>query len=209
MTIGTLTAILAATIISQINQPSLTVIKPVPPVTTDQGKLIDARSVLEKGRSAGAMPEGMVVRISACLGAAEKNAGAEVKGLVELIEVTPGKVHRVEHHSEGGKPVYKRIESREFDSKSLCKDLLEGRAIEIASRQGTGPVTVLADSIYRLGSRSIKVEWNGQTILDLYETNGPFLDGYRETDARAFGKLYERIAEQARSAMGNRHSDSK
>ena len=40
--------------------------------------------------------------------------------------------------------------------------------------------------------------WNGETILDLHETNGAALDLYRESDARAFGALYERLASQAR-----------
>ena len=96
------------------------------------------------------------------------------------------------------KSTYHRIESRRFDSKGICEDLLEGKAIEIQARKGKGPEVALAGTPYQRGSRSIEVVWNGETILDLHETNGPALVVYRESDARAFGALNERLATQAR-----------
>ena len=56
----------------------------------------------------------------------------------------------------------------------------------------------LIGSAYGRGGRSIEVVWNGEVILHLNETNGPGLVFYRETDARAFGALYERLASRAR-----------
>ncbi|MGC4002115.1 MAG: hypothetical protein QM811_02775 [Pirellulales bacterium] len=159
---------------------------------------VDVRAVLEKGKAAAALPKGLVVRIGACLGEADDDVPTEAKQLVESWELTTDEVHLVEHRTEAGKTVYARLASRPFDSRTICQDLLDGRALEIHERKGTGPEIVLAGTKYGRGSRSLEVVWNGRTILDLHETNGPTLDAYRETDARAFGKLYERLAAQAR-----------
>ena len=108
-----------------------------------------------------------------------------------------------------GKLTYDRVESRPFDSKGLCKDLLEGKAIEIQTRKGTGPEVAMAGTPYRRGSRFIEVVWNGETVLDLFETNGATLDLYRESDARAFGALYERLASQARVLFKSKAAGAK
>ena len=50
--------------------------------------------------------------------------------------------------------------------------------------------------------------WNGATILDLRETNGADLDLYRESDARAFGALYVRLASQARVLFDPKAADA-
>ncbi|MCY3018730.1 MAG: hypothetical protein NTW87_06835 [Planctomycetota bacterium] len=177
---------------------------------TSKGPM-DARTLLEKGKASGSLPEGMVVRIAACLGDADAKAsgGREPDELKEMWEFTSNQVHRVVLESKEGKLVYHRVESRPFDSKGICKDLLDGRAIEIQARKGEGPEIALAGTIYRHGSRSIEVEWKGETILDLHETNGPALDLYRETDARAFGALYERLAGQARVLFKSNAGETK
>jgi hypothetical protein len=54
---------------------------------------------------------------------------------------------------------------------------------------------------YDAGTRSIEVVWKGETVLTLIETNGPTLRLYRESDARAFGALYEKLATQARTVF--------
>ncbi len=81
--------------------------------------------------------------------------------------------------------------------------------MEIHARKGTGPEMGFVGSRYRRGSRFITVEWNGRTILDLHESNGPALDLYRETDARAFGALYERLASQARGLFNPKAGEAK
>jgi hypothetical protein len=161
---------------------------------------MDAGTLLEKGRASGSLPEGMVIRIAACLGepAVKRSGDPASEELHENWEFTSNQVHRVECEYNNDKSTYHRIESRPFDSKGICKDLLEGKAIEIQARKGKGPRVALAGSPYQRGSRFIEVVWNGETILDLHETNGPALDVYRESDARAFGALYERLASQAR-----------
>ena len=173
--------------------------------------LMDARTLLEKGQTSGPLPEGMVVRIAACLGERDMKGSADrlPETLTETWEFALNQVHRVVFEYKKDKSTYQRIESRPFDSKGICKDLLEGKAIEIQSRKGKGPKVVLAGTPYQRGSRSIKVVWNGETILDLHETNGPAFDAYRESDARAFGCSYERLATQARAAFRTKADQAK
>ena len=146
------------------------------------------RTLLEKGEAAGSLPEGMVVRIGACLGAAEVKASGdrEPEELKEMWEFTSNQVHRVVLEIKANKCSYQRVESRPFDSKSICKNLLDGKAIEIQGGKGKGPEIAFAGTRYHVGTRSIEVEWKGHSILNLLETNGPALVLYHETDARAF-----------------------
>ena len=176
--------------------------KPVP---------MDARTLLEKGRASGSLPEGMVIRIGACLGESEVEASGDrvPDELRETWEFTTNQVHRVEFEYKKDKSIYHRVESRAFDSKGLCKELLEGKAIEIQAREGEGPKVGFVGTRYHRGSRSIEVVWKGETILDLLETNGAFLDLYRESDARAFGALYERLASQARVLFKSKAAETK
>jgi hypothetical protein len=207
MTFFATSTVLCAALLMQSDRPSLTVVDPKSSAEKTEEKTaqaaptsepIDVPGLLNEGRANSLMPKGMIIRISACMGEADDNTPEVARELVELWEFTPGEVHRVERDSREGKSVYKRLESRRFDTSGLCKLLLEGKAMEIQARKGTGPETILAGTIYHRGSRSIEVEFHGQTILDLSETNGPFLHVYRETDAKAFGALYERLAAQAR-----------
>jgi hypothetical protein len=164
---------------------------------------LDVRTLLEKGRASGSLPEGMVIRIGACLGASDVKASGDrvPEELKETWEFTSNQVHRVVFEYKKDKSTYNRVESRPFDSKGICKDLLEGKAIEIQARKGEGPEVAFVGTSYHLGSRFIAVVWKGETILDLHETNGAFLDLYRESDARAFGALYERLASELRAAF--------
>jgi hypothetical protein len=182
------------------------------PAKDGKGKeQIDVRTLLEKGQAAGLLPDGMVVRIGACLGESDVKTpkDQEPDELHEMWEFTSNQVHRVELESKDGQYIYPRLESRPFDSKGICKDLLDGKAIEIQVRKGEGPKTAFVGTHYGRGSRTIEIVWKGQTILNLGETNGAFLDVYNETDARAFGALYERLAEQARLAFKAKAADAK
>lgn len=164
--------------------------------------VVDVLELLENGELSATMPKGLVIRVGACMGEPTQSVPEDAQELVELWEFTPDYVHRVKRFLKDGKPAYVRLESRKFDSSGLCTDLLDGRAFEIHEREGTGPETVLEGTDYGRGSRAIELEWNGQTILDLYETNGPTFDAYRESDAKTFASLYERLAKQARSSLG-------
>jgi hypothetical protein len=169
-------------------------------VNLQKHRAIEARTLLENGQASGALPEGMVVRIAACLGALDTRATGDrvPEELKEMWEFTSNRVYRVVPEAGTKDNPYPRAESRPFDLKGLCKDLLDGKAIEIQARKGKGPEMELVGTIYRIGSRSIEVLRNGEAILDLHESNGPVLDRYRESDARAFGALYENLASKAR-----------
>ncbi|QOV91828.1 hypothetical protein [Humisphaera borealis] len=165
-------------------------------------QVTDTRTLLERHKQDKALPEGLLIRVSACLGAPDENAGPNVpQGMNETWEFSSNAVHRIDLSFKNGEPVYTRVESRPFVSKDLCKTLLDGKAIEIGARKGEGPQAGLVGTIYRRGSRSIEVVWQGKTMLDLGETNGPMLHFYRETDAKAFGALYEALAVQAREVF--------
>ncbi|NBV24713.1 MAG: hypothetical protein EBS05_22690 [Proteobacteria bacterium] len=174
-------------------------------------KLEEVRLLLEKGRASGSLPEGMIIRLGACLGERDEQASGELVPveLRETWEFTSNQVHRVEYDYKDGKSLYHRVESRPFDSKNLCRDLLEGRATEILVKKGRGPEVGFVGTRYRRGSRDLEVVWNGETVLNLFETNGAFLHFYRESDARAFGALYERLASQARALFKPKAAEPK
>ena len=162
----------------------------------------EVRTILEKGAASGSLPEDMVVYVRACLGEADAKGGGdrEPDELREMWEFSSNQVSRVVLEFKDNKYSHQRVESRPFDSKGICKNLLDGKAIEIQARKGEGPEAAFVGTRYHRGSRSIAVEWKGHSILDLHETNGPFLDLYHESDARAFGILYEDLAAQAATA---------
>ena len=54
---------------------------------------IEVRALLEKGQATGTWPEGMVIRIGACLG--EPSRDRVPAGLTESWEFTSNQVHRV------------------------------------------------------------------------------------------------------------------
>jgi hypothetical protein len=96
-----------------------------------------------------------------------------------------------------------------FDARGICKDLLEGKAIEIQARKGEGSEVAFVGTSYQLGSRFIEVVWNGEITLDLHESRAAGLVLYRESDARAFGALYERLASQARVLFKSKADEAK
>ena len=133
------------------------------------------------------------------------NATAKARGDVveehfkEAWEFTSNQVHRAvwEYDDTKKEGRYKRLESRAFDSKNLCNELLDGKALEIDREGGTGKRVMFVGTPYLFGGRSIEVELNGKTLLDLHEACTSY--GYRESNARAFATLYEKLASQARA----------
>jgi hypothetical protein len=67
---------------------------------------LDARTLLEKGRAAGPLPEGMVIRIGACLGEPAVKASGDLvpEGLLEKWEFTANQVYRVTPESKEDLP---------------------------------------------------------------------------------------------------------
>lgn len=168
------------------------------------------RNLLEKGQASGALPEGMVIRVSACLG--ELKEGVPKDGNPDLLketwEFTRDQVRRIvlEDSDEGDQR--ERVDAVSFDSRNLCRELLDGRAIEIHAELGTGEEIGFVGSSYARGSRSIEIQFQGETVMTLTETNGPCLKLYRESDAREFGKLYEQLAVQARTRFKSKNSEA-
>jgi hypothetical protein len=187
-------------------------------------KPIDVRTLLEEGKASGALPAGVVVRIHANLATSmpadvKLRSAAEARGVVfnkklqELWEFTTDHAHRVvmeePPHKIGEKfeHVYRRVESRPFDSKGLCKELLDGKALEIQAAKGKGKPLQFVGTHYNVGGRSIEFLRNGETVLYIGEhcTSA----GYAESDARAFAALYERLAGQARLLFKSKADEAK
>ncbi len=204
-------SILAAPLAKADEKPGPSAAEQDPSKDGKKREPIAARTLLEQGLASGSLPEGMVIRIDACLGESDVKVSEDgvPDELKETWEFTAKQVHRVAFAVKKGKSIYHRIESRSFDSKGLCKELLEGKAIEIHAGKGEGPEVGFVGTHYHRGSRDIEVVWNGKTILELLETNGAELVLYRESDARAFGALYERLASQARVLFKSKAADTK
>lgn len=182
-----------------------------PQSDSDRKKLgpMEIRALLEQGQANGALPKEMVIRVSACL-SVPKDDAADVgirNCFRETWEFTPDQIRRVplDDEEDGDK---EQVDAVPFDSKTLCKELLEGKALEIQTRKGTGEEVGFVGSNSDHGSRSIEIKYQGETVLRLFETNGPFLQLYRESDARAFGTLYEQLASQARTRFKPQNSEA-
>lgn len=172
------------------------------PPSETKAAAVDVRALLKAGQAAGRLPDDMVIRVRACLGELRETnrADSPPQSRLESWEFTSQHVHRVSLDGVDP-PRGRRVDSRPFDSAKLCQELLDGKAIEIQRKQGTGPEVVLAGSPYRRGWRSIEILRKGATVLTLEEVDGPGFVAYRETDARVFGALYERLANQARTSF--------
>lgn len=165
-------------------------------------KEIEARTLL----SPGAFPKGVVIRVHADMFGSKsgREAAAEPKEddapvekhFREVWEFTSGEVHRVVYEAGKKEGIYRRVESRPFDTKDIWMALTDGTPLEIAARKGKGVEVMFAGTDYVLGMRSIEVLRNGKPILDLCETCVGA--GFPGTDAHAFAALYERLAMPAR-----------
>lgn len=168
----------------------------------------EVRNLLEKGQASGALPDGMVIRVSACLGELKEEVSKDGNSdlLKETWEFNRDQVRRIVLEDSDDGDQRERVDAVSFDSKNLCRELLDGRAIEIHAEQGTGEEIGFVGSSYARGSRSIEINFQGETVLALMEVDGPYLKLYRESDAREFGKLYEQLAVQARSRFKSKNS---
>lgn len=178
----------------------------------------EIRTILEAGRATGSFPKELVIRLSADLATAtpldpkERKEG-EARGinfdkrLSETWEFTSTHVHWVVIEAKDRRTVYRRIESRPFNSENLCKELLEGKIIEVEAQEGTGEGVLFAGTDYNIGDRSIEIFHRGTRVLEVGETcvGG----GLAESDARAFAALYERLANQARALFAPKPAASK
>lgn len=181
-----------------------------PPANHKANNRETVRKLLDEGQKNGALPRGFFVRVHAHQYHAKEEAQAAAKARGELLvepfkevwEFTSTDVYRVVYESDSKKQSkYRRLGSVSFDSTSLCQELLDGKLLEIGTGKGTGEPTQYVGSDYELGGRSIEIYRNDETepLLEIYEhCTGP---GYPESDARAFGELYEKLARKGRQAF--------
>jgi hypothetical protein len=169
-----------------------------------------AKAILQSGQASGVLPKGIVVRVEASLSRPDsenEKARAKAKAagvpfqekLNEIWEFTTNQVHRVVSEKKEKDWVYRRVESRPFDSANLCKELLEGRIMEIDERKEDGEAITFAGTDYQLGHRSVEILADGEPLLLLCESCTG--EGYLGADAYSFGALYEVLAKQARECF--------
>ena len=169
-----------------------------------------AKKVLEAGRVAGTLPDGVTVRVCADLFHSvpldpeerrkeEKQGIRHEERLEESWEFPGGQVHRLVWQEGDAGSGWHRAASRDFDSGRLCTQLLDGELLTIELGEGEGDTAMYVGTNFDLGGRSVEVLQDGEMLIVVGEhcTFG----GYPESDARAFAALYESLAGQARAAF--------
>lgn len=157
--------------------------------------LPDIRALLEAGRDAESLPARMVVRL-------DTNAGDSDSRLKETWEFSSGQVHRVVIDESKGPARYRREKTLAFDTRNICRQLLEGKLFKIEAAEGTGKARLFAGTAFEggVGNRAIEILIDGESAVWVGESC--VFAGLPETDALAFNALYEKLASQARAAFG-------
>lgn len=170
----------------------------------------EAKALLEAGKAAGKLPEGVVIRVSADLFHATpadpgEKRKEEAKGidfdekLEESWEFSDGQVHRTRWELTGKNHELRRVDSRPFDSSGLCRDLLDGKILAIELGEAIGEPMMYVGTDFDLGGRAVEVLKDGEALIEVGE--GCVFGGYFGSDARAFAELYEKLAKQAQAAF--------
>jgi hypothetical protein len=174
-------------------------------------KEADIRAILAAGQR-GNLPAGVFIRVEAQLSRsvpvdAALRAQAERKGvdftkaLRETWEFTSNRAYRVvvETPGKNGESiVYRRVESTPFDSRSICKAMLDARIFTIGDEE-EGERQHFAGTDYDVGHRSIELFVDGKSAFHVGESCT--VAGFAENDARAFAALYETLASKARGTF--------
>ena len=157
--------------------------------------LSDIRALLEAGRDAKSLPARIVVRLDA-------NAGDSDSRLKETWEFSSGQVHRVVIDESKGPARYRRERTLAFDTRNICRQLLDGKLFRIEAAEGTGKTRMFAGTAFEggVGDRAIEILIDGESAVWVGESC--VFAGLPETDALAFNALYEQLASQARAAFG-------
>ena len=177
-------------------------------------KEADLRAILEAGQK-GNLPAGIVIRLEAQLSRsvpadAAERAEAERKGadftkaLRETWEFTSDRVHRIVAESSGKRGdgnIYRRVESAPFDSRSICKDMLDAKIFTLGDEE-EGAHLHFVGTDYDIGHRSIELFVDGKSAFHVGESCA--VAGFAENDARAFAALYEKLASKARGKLAAR-----
>ena len=174
-------------------------------VTTHAGEkgqdeaLNDIRTLLTRADDSGSLPPRVAVRVDADLW----NSGDESKRLKETWEFTAKHVHRVVREKVGNETVYRRAESKPFDTKDICNTLLDGGIHAIATQEGMGEWLHFVGTEFDYGHRSIEIFVDGKSAMQVSESCADA--GFAASNARAFANLYELLASAARAAF--RHAE--
>lgn len=174
----------------------------------------DLRSLLRKGRSSDALPAGVVLRVETQLsksvpvdearlpeaGPQGREAGTSLR---ETWEFSADQVHRVatenpKDQNARGKRIYRRIESKPYEPKGICKELLDADIFALADRQGEGPVH-FAGTGCDIGHRQISILLNGSEAFSVGESCA--VAGFAQDDAEAFAALHNKLAARGRNAF--------
>jgi len=171
-------------------------------------KEADLRAILEAGQRAR-LPAGVFIRVEAQLSRAVPadaalRAQAERKGvdftkaLRETWEFTSNRAYRIAVETPGKSgdgTVYRRVESAPFDSRSICKEMLDAKIFTLGD-DDDGERQHFAGTDYDVGHRSIELFVNDKSAFHVGESCA--IAGFAENDARAFAALYETLASKAR-----------
>ena len=159
--------------------------------------LSDIRAMLEAGRDAKSLPARIVVRLNADAGDAKGDIT-----LKETWEFSSGHIHRVVNDESKRAAGYRREKTLAFDTKNICRQLLDGKLFEIEAAEGTGKPRLFAGTAFEggVGDRAIEILIDGESAVWVGEAC--VAAGLPETDALAFNALYEQLASQARAAFG-------
>ena len=154
----------------------------------------DLQDLLTAGRVAGRLPVGFCVRLQA-----EMWASGDTERFKECLEITPDEAHHCIVRVVNGSTSYVRIRSVPIATRDVCQTLLSGGLLDIDERKGTGKPTLFAGTHYKLGSRQITILVPGKAPFVVGESCA--VAPMPESDARAFGALYEKLAAPARAAL--------
>ena len=163
------------------------------------GQQVDVRKLLKQADEAGRLPAGVVGRVWSQM--LWKAGTSKEDKSSEAWEFTSDKVHRIVRGVKGNSVIYRRDKSLPFDSERLCRELADGRILEIRDNKGAGePVRfALALEGYDQGERSIEILVDETPVIRLGESH--LSPGYLEPHARNFATLYEKLASQAQAVF--------
>jgi len=157
----------------------------------------EARQLLEFSQRTGSLPNNVAIRVIAHLSG--NGPDGEETTFKEAWEFTSNEVHRIVWRCENLEMVYKRDDSRPFNSIVLCKELTDGKAFEIREKKAKGDELMFAGTEFTMGLRSIEILRKEEPILELCECC--VAAGFRGADSIAFAALYERLAAHGREAF--------
>ena len=206
-------ALLTVAVLGSIFSLSSSVFSEEPVINERQARRENVRKLLEQGQKDGSLPEGVVIRVNAHFYSADQDKIDEAKArgvvlentLVETWEFTSKEVHRlVYEEDQQGKWDFRKVDSLPFDSKLLCKELLDGQFLEIGTGKGKGEPTQYVGTHFHTGGRSVAFYQAGEKESSVSIGEHCTHAGYPESDARLLGELYEKLAKQAREKFAKK-----